>query len=590
MKFCTSYSRRLRAFMDRCFAPYRRLSRAQVELAGARVLHRLRAEPMWQSDAPLMDPAAARQPGQFRRFVALPAAAALLIAIVAGALVMRQGSPGRDASAVGEVVDGALYRVADATTSGLNVNDRIRFGDTVRSNGGRGGIVALADGSRVEMRSQSELTLERADDGVRIRLARGGIIVNAATQRSGHLYVETRDVTVSVVGTVFLVNAEEEGSRVAVIEGEVRVQQGAIERNLRPGQQVITNPDMERLPVAEGIAWSRQAEERAALLQRAISSAASQRPASQAPPQERVAFEEISIRPSGPAAPPAPGARGGGGGRNSRPAESGCVFDSMGYSYQLDPRRFAVTRVTLLHLAAYTIPNPKSFPGQEQRRSDVNCGVLTDTGLLSGGPDWIRTDMWDVVASIPEGVLTGSPRLTDPVMQQMLRTMLAERFNLVIRRETREVPVYLLKLGKDGPKFNGPHPRFTNLDPERGPVLMVLGPDGTPTPAKELPPAPDGEILIIGGFLFGARNVSIANWVNHLFGLDGRPVLDRTGLTGRYDFHYDDPAGRPRGAGARPDFAGLNRAVVKAMGFGLEEATAPFDAWVIERAEKPTEN
>ena len=76
----SSYARRLRAFMDRCFAPYRRLSRAQVELAGTRVLERLRAEPMWESDAPLFDQAAVRPAKRFPRVVVLPAAAALVLA------------------------------------------------------------------------------------------------------------------------------------------------------------------------------------------------------------------------------------------------------------------------------------------------------------------------------------------------------------------------------------------------------------------------------------------------------------------------------------------------------------------------------
>jgi uncharacterized protein (TIGR03435 family) len=105
----------------------------------------------------------------------------------------------------------------------------------------------------------------------------------------------------------------------------------------------------------------------------------------------------------------------------------------------------------------------------------------------------------------------------------------------------------------------------------------------------DLPPPPEGAITIIGGFSLGARNVSMADWVNHLFGIDGRPVLDRTGLTGRYDFYYDDPAGRSRTLAA-PEPGALDRAVLKAMGFELEESRAPFDAWVIERAEKPTEN
>ena len=79
------------------------------------------------------------------------------------------------------------------------------------------------------------------------------------------------------------------------------------------------------------------------------------------------------------------------------------------------------------------------------------------------------------------------------------------------------------------------------------------------------------------------------DWVNHLFGIDARPVLNRTGLNGRYDFYYDDPAGRPRTLTA-PEPGALDRAVLKAMGFELEESRAPYDVWVIERAEKPTEN
>ena len=269
---------------------------------------------------------------------------------------------------------------------------------------------------------------------------------------------------------------------------------------------------------------------------------------------------------------------------NSRPAPSGCVFDSFGYSYQLDPRRLAVNRTTLLHLIGYTIPAVRQELG---RRQDVNCDMLTKIGLLSGGPDWIRTDVWDVVAGIPEGVFTSSPTLTDPVLQQMLRTMLSEQFGLVMRRETREVPVYLLKVGKDGPKFNGVKPMNTS---GRGPVFIVRDPDGNRVRATpDLPPPAEGAINIIGGFSFGARNVSMEYWANHLFGIDGRPVFDRTGLTGRYDFYYDEPAGRPRTLDV-PLAGALDRAVLKAMGFELEEAKAPFDAWIIVRAEKPSEN
>src|SRR5215831_9114793 len=78
--------------------------------------------------------------------------------------------------------------------------------------------------------------------------------------------VQTKDVTVSVVGTVFLVNAEEDGSRVAVIEGEVQVHEGTSYTRLRPGEQVATSPQVDARPVKDAIAWSRQADVFSAIL------------------------------------------------------------------------------------------------------------------------------------------------------------------------------------------------------------------------------------------------------------------------------------------------------------------------------------
>ena len=503
----------------------------------------------------------------------------LLVVLAIGAAVMWRPA------------DTALYRVVEGA---------VRQGETIQSAGDRGAVLALVDGSRIEMRSHTDLSLDRAGDGLRIRLNAGGIIVNAAEQRTGHLYVQTKDMTVSVVGTVFLVSADEQGSRVAVIEGEVRVQQGTTEQKLLPGEQLATNPSASVRSVREAIAWSRNAAGLAALLQQSAAVPPAIAPPNQ-PAARRDAFEVVSIRPSGPPVV-IPGARGGGGGLNSRPSPSGCVFDSFGYSYQIDPRRFAATRITLLHLAAYTLPLP--IAGLPDRRPDLRCGTLTEMGLLAGGPDWIRTDPWDVVAAIPEGVFTRTPTLTDPALQQMLRTMLADRFGWVIRRETREVPVYLLKVGKDGPKFNGSIPLTSDRWGGSKVTIVRRGPDGTATAVADLPPPADGGITVLGGQL-SARNVSMANLANHLFGFEERPVLDRTGLTGRYDFHYAQPGIEKAferiikmtvlegygccggGLGRGTPFL---REVLTSIGLELEEARAPFDAWVIERAERPTEN
>ena len=99
-------------------------------------------------------------------------------------------------------------------------------GARVYAAGADGLQVTLADDSRVEMRAHAEMTVDRASDGIQIDLKTGDIIVTAAKQRDGHLYVRTKDMTVAVDGTVFLANAGQQGSRVGVIEGEVRVREG----------------------------------------------------------------------------------------------------------------------------------------------------------------------------------------------------------------------------------------------------------------------------------------------------------------------------------------------------------------------------
>ena len=152
---------------------------------------------------------------------------------------------------------------------GANVD--IGEGKLIRTDDSGGEVLALRDGSRMEMSAGVELSIHRAADGIQIDLAKGNIIVTAAKQGSGHLYVKTRDCMVSVVGTVFSVKAEATGSRVAVIEGEVHVQHGDVSQTLLQGQQVATN-----------IGWSQDPAVQVAMLQQAPATPTT--PASIAPP------------------------------------------------------------------------------------------------------------------------------------------------------------------------------------------------------------------------------------------------------------------------------------------------------------------
>jgi hypothetical protein len=148
--------------------------------------------------------------------------------------------------------------------------DPVNRGELVRANDPDSRMLVLPDGSRVEMRSQSELQIDHAADGLRVRLNAGSIIVMAAKQAAGHLYVDTKDATVSVVGTVFVVTVEPASSRVGVFEGVVDVQYGAISQKLSRGQQMATNPAMEPIPLEVQVSWSRNLASLLALLQPAL--------------------------------------------------------------------------------------------------------------------------------------------------------------------------------------------------------------------------------------------------------------------------------------------------------------------------------
>jgi FecR-like protein len=143
-------------------------------------------------------------------------------------------------------------------------------GESVRATNAENQILDLPDGSRAEVRAQSQFQIEQAVDGLRLRLSDGSVIMTAAKQGAGHLYVETNDAMVSVVGTVFVVSVEQNGSRVGVFEGVVKVQHGAISEELLRGQQSATDPAMGSVSLDRQVSWSRNAASYLALLQQPI--------------------------------------------------------------------------------------------------------------------------------------------------------------------------------------------------------------------------------------------------------------------------------------------------------------------------------
>ena len=109
------------------------------------------------------------------------------------------------------------------------------------------------------MKDRSEFYITNNGQGTTIHLNRGAIVIEAAKQGKKQLFVDTGDSRVAVTGTTFSVNSGTKGSRVSVIEGEVRMDHGGNERVLRAGEQAATSPAIAKIPVKDEVAWSRNA-------------------------------------------------------------------------------------------------------------------------------------------------------------------------------------------------------------------------------------------------------------------------------------------------------------------------------------------
>ncbi len=168
--------------------------------------------------------------------------------------------------AVVEAINGTLFRVSAEGTVPLKSGDAIADSEELRTAKGSDAVIKLRDGSRVEIDERSQLFVSENRSSKKISLVRGNIIVEAAPQRDGHLYVSTSDCLVTVKGTVFSVSHGTKGSRVAVIEGTVVVEHGRQTESITPGQQVSTSSALTAVAVEKEIAWSRNADEHVAMM------------------------------------------------------------------------------------------------------------------------------------------------------------------------------------------------------------------------------------------------------------------------------------------------------------------------------------
>jgi uncharacterized protein (TIGR03435 family) len=256
------------------------------------------------------------------------------------------------------------------------------------------------------------------------------------------------------------------------------------------------------------------------------------------------AFEVASVKPLGPVT------GGFAGGMN------GCD----GSFPRVDGNRFVVT-TTPFALITWAYGYNKVW----------GCAFTSSGDLITGGPPWVRAERFEVQALAPEGATTYTldqfMKGNAPGLEKMLQLLLADRFKLEVRHVTKEVPGYALVPAKGGPK------------------LKTSAADDQPAMGVRRKADPSGQIAsnMVG------RKMEMRDLAFLLVMLTNRPVIDRTGLTGQFNFDLDF-APLDGDAAANSSAPSLFTAMQEQLGLRLDTAKAPLDGLVIERAERPSEN
>ena len=201
---------------------------------------------------------------------------------------------------------------------------------------------------------------------------------------------------------------------------------------------------------------------------------------------------------------------------------------------------------------------------------------------IAGGPDWINSDRWDIVAKAEEDAAT-------PQMIIMLRNLLADRFKLVVHTEMRETPVYALVLARSDGRL-GPQLRPSTVDCA---ALLASFKARKEVPPNTINGRPSCGTRITAGTMMTTAT-TLADFVRNLAPMAGRPIVDRTGLTGAFDIdltwapeQQGAPGTTPAPDGDRPS---LVTAVQEQLGLKLESQRLPFETLVIDSVERPMED
>lgn len=192
---------------------------------------------------------------------------------------------------------------------------------------------------------------------------------------------------------------------------------------------------------------------------------------------------------------------------------------------------------------------------------------------ISGGPAWIDSQLWEILARTP-----GEKRPTWDDQMIMLRKLLTDRFNLGFHREKKQFNIYDFTVSKEGSKLKA----------------TEAPPDEAPNMTSTVFPAASGGIDKV---VLPAHNITITQFAGLLSrAILDRPVVDNTGLTGRYDFEIEWTPDETQFGGQLPPGPpdtpqpGLFAAMQQKLGLRVEATRGAVNAIVIDRVERPTDN
>jgi uncharacterized protein (TIGR03435 family) len=197
--------------------------------------------------------------------------------------------------------------------------------------------------------------------------------------------------------------------------------------------------------------------------------------------------------------------------------------------------------------------------GVTVRRIILDAYHVNTASQVSGGPNWLDSDLFDISAVANKAADTNQLKL-------MLRGLLKDRFKLVLSRSTREMQVYALVVAKNGPKLHEAKPG--DPTPTTGKEITSLGILPAPRPGER-----------IAGSLFSRENLrDFALELSQMPSFD-RPVVDETGLKGEYLLGLRWYAGED-----------ITTAIQDMLGLKLESQRVPVDIFTVEHIERPDSN